>query len=339
MAWRLELPAAALGKAVPPQRARALVTGGAAFMALILLAAPASFQPDALGSHNDAYAMGAPGHAAMHESAFEKTEGGPADSIESIEPYVISDIIRALNAMELFVIVDADHNLIINESAASAHEIPRLDVEIAHEFAVHHNAIISALEAGPVGRVNDREYKNPDLEAAIEDLEHGKFSGIFGHEGPRAQTMSIWVGATAIYPTHAGLQRPDVSDADIVPAHHGAFGTVCGGAPWDRHLSQPVSRSKHFDTERLARAALTNMGYSLVPDYATLHYGYDYAKIAPLSNCPHGFMRDQAIVWPSDNGLFYYGAQGPEPNPDVRNYDWASVPWWPVYAAWWHLYY
>lgn len=260
-------------------------------------------------------------------------------AVDDTTPYATSDVLHTFDNMNLFVTLDDDYHMIVNETAANIHpEISDLDLAIAYDFAVHSDEIIDAGINGPVGHVNELSSENHELVAAINDLENGKFSSIFNHDEFQVHTTSLKTGIPIIYPTYIGIQNIDAfGTSNIVPVYHGAFGTICGGGPHDPHkLIRDTSRS--FDYKYQVRSELIELGYVLVPQYATVNYGDDYAKTASISWCPDGFMRNQAIIWPND-GKFYYRSHGPEPNPDVLNYVWGYVPWWGAYVYWWHMNY
>ncbi|RNJ80084.1 MAG: hypothetical protein D9C04_02920 [Nitrosopumilus sp. B06] len=82
----------------------------------------------------------------------------------AVVPYTISDIGHAFGAMELFVTLDGNYHLLINETIADSHtEITELDIVIAYDFATHSDAIINAMKTGPVGQINELESTNPEL--------------------------------------------------------------------------------------------------------------------------------------------------------------------------------
>ncbi|MDA7944102.1 MAG: hypothetical protein MPJ06_08925 [Nitrosopumilus sp.] len=264
-----------------------------------------------------------------------------ADARDSTDPYAASDIYRALGVMGPFVTMDDDLYLTVNGTAALLDPgISALHVTIAHDYALHNNAMIGAMH-GSLGRVNELEPGNSELAAAVEDFVGGKFRNFINRGDPDQSAMSV---VTASHPIRSGHDAARAGGPfgmyGHVPAYHGLPGTVCGGSGDDPHKEPPERPVGSFLTKAAAILDLLDAGYHKVPLYATGlqqfggNYGNDYAKTASAYGCNSGEFRDQVVIKPSGS-TYYHNTQGPEPNPEVFSYP-MPVWWWAGYVLAWH---
>lgn len=91
------------------------------------------------------------------------------------------------------------------------------------------------------------------------------------------------------------------------------------------------------------KAYALSQGYHLVPQYASLNYGRDYAKFLTTSHWPASYWpfwtyRAQIVVREDNHAV---NMQSPEPNPELAAYPWPIYPgnWWGPFVYWWHHYF
>ncbi len=249
-----------------------------------------------------------------------------------LQDYTLQEINHAFRVMEPFVIYEENKNIEFDTSAIKDPKITQKDIDVALDFAIHNNAIMNAT-VGSVGKVNELGTSNVELERALQEFQSGKFKALF---------TNFAIGSTNdITPAYYDyLQTPIVTVFgidSIVPIHHGAPDTACGGGFNDPHTSPPIVASIDYTSLVKVKSLLVSNGYHVVALYATFSYGMDYAKGTTYHGCSNNEMRSQAFIYKGENG-YYYNSQSPEPNPEVLIYSWPAY-WWGPYVALWHAKY
>lgn len=157
--------------------------------------------------------------------------------------------------------------------------------------------------------------ENPDEKPEIDDELEEKFSKFIADVQEKKSNLNDSGNGT--------------QSLDFVLPQAFALGEVCGGAPWNPQPEPEVVRKY---TSSGAANHLLSDGYHLVPFYATLHHGDDYAKNTSAFGCNNGELRTQGLVKTTNS----YNHQSPEPNPEILSYS-APVWWWDGYVIAWHL--
>ena len=271
--------------------------------------------------------------------------GEPATGTGDPAPYAADDILYTFDNMGLFVTLNDDYHLVVNETAGYSQQgISELNIAIARDFAAHSDAIIDAAKIGPVGRVNELASINPELINAIHDFENGKFRSLFNGGDRVIRTSLPEAGAPVTHPAHASAHASGAFGiGGAIPAHHSAPGTACGGGFLDPHVRPPIREMGSFPDMSSTVSELVRLGYHKVPAYATGYqfhggnYEDDYAKVGSAYGCNRGEFRDQALI-AVENGRYHYRTQGPEVNPEIFSYIWPAT-WWGTYVFLWHMQY
>ncbi len=256
---------------------------------------------------------------------------------DTSQDYTLQEIHHAFDVMEPFVIYDENKNIKFDISATKDPNVTQKDIDVALDFTIHNNAIMNAT-VGSVGKVNELGTNNMELKLALKDLQTGKFKALFANSGAIGSTNDI----TPV--SYDYVQTPIVTVFgidSIVPVHHGAWLTVCGGGFNDPHKPDTYPDNyRGSGTLSATQSELKRAGYHMVDVYAswtgTTSQPYDFAKVTPSSQysglCDLGAFRDQAIIDPPN---FSYRVFEYEPNPEVIRYVWPAL-WWGPYVAWWH---
>ena len=260
----------------------------------------------------------------------QEAPGGIEDDTQKTTAYEKSDILQMFNVMERHILIDSDYHFDIDiTSSQNDPYVSELDIQIAQRYASYNDRVMDVV--GPVGQVNESQTGTDQrIGDIISDFRSGEFRKLFDddNDGPVGTTLSA---------------TPSILSDKIVPVHHGAWPTWCGGNFLDPHLSDP-NPSTHYGGDSLSstQQILEDRGFHMVPEYAAWNGAasqpYEFTKVVASSNygglCDTGAFRDHAGI----NGDFSYTVQDEEPNPEILSYVWPS-PYWGLYVPWWHEYY
>lgn len=252
-------------------------------------------------------------------------------------PYALDDIEHSFAVMEEYVIYNKDKSISFDTiNAMRDGSVSELDIDIALEFAVHNNDIINAT-FGYVAQTNELETNNFELKRAVEELEGGKFSAMFGIGAGSTGHVNDIMPVLYEYTTPPPIfVQKIIADGPQEVRHESVSSTIaCNGGFQNPHLAPEVIPKRWFATESGAVEYLINNGYHRVPLYASGNYGDDFAKTTSAYHCDSGEMRRQAIVFQSGS-YWRHNTQSPEPNPKILAYGWPAY-WWGGYVAWWHI--
>ncbi len=262
----------------------------------------------------------------------------PGDIQDETEvPYTLANITHSFDIMEEYVIYDVNKTMTFDlASAVQNPNISLLDIRIALDFADHNNKIMNAV-VGPTGQVNELQTRDEQISHAINELENGKFSALFGESGPVGNVNDV------IPTSYVSVQTPIISAFGVNEYNHihetrrgDNNPLACGGSFSKPHPPAVHTRTGSFTTESAAISDLTSDGYHQVPSYASLNYPDDYAKVIDAYNCNNGPFRTQSIVFYDDDDRDYkHSNHDVEPNPEILSYFWPKL-WWGSYVQWWH---
>lgn len=250
----------------------------------------------------------------------------PGTPIESDPAYEKADILHAFDVMEKHITLDGEKHFLINMTSATADaDVTLLDIEVIEDYAVYNDDIMDVLDTtGAVGTVDEYGHDSIHIRSIIDDFENGAFRNLFSDDG------SVGSVSEAVYVTYS-----------VVPVHHGAGYTWCGGNFLDPHKEDPAPIKYGGSGSLVAtQKELDGLGYHMVASYATwdapASLPYDFSKVVPSSDyfgiCDYGPFRDHAGI---DNRTFEYRVWKEEPNPEIFSYQWPSA-YWGVYTLWWH---
>lgn len=252
-------------------------------------------------------------------------------------PYALDDIEHSFAVMEEYVVYNKNKSISFDTiNAMRDSSVSDLDMEIALEFAVHNNDIISAT-FGHVAQTNELEADNLELKRAVQELEEGKFSALFGivagSTGRVNDIMPVLYEYTTVSPIF--VQKILADGPQEVRHGSGSSAIACNGGFQHPHPVPEVIPKRWFATEFAAERYLINNGYHQVPLYASGNYGNDFAKTTTAYHCDSGEMRSQVVVFQTGS-YWRHNTQSPEPNPEILAYGWPAY-WWGAYVAWWHV--
>lgn len=250
-------------------------------------------------------------------------------------PYVLADIEHAFGIMEEYVTYDENKTMTFDLTAAVRNpDISLQDIRIALDFADHSNEIMDAA-IGPMGQVNElQQTRDERISQAIDELENGKFSKLFGESGPTGNINDA--SYTSVAPPIIQAFGGGGHGGSIHETRHsgGSSTLACGGSFSQPHPAATHTITGNFATQGSAVINLIVNGYHQVPWFASYNYPNDYAKVIDAYNCNNGPFRTQSIV--GHTGSYYYHSNHDvEPNPEVLTYVWPSL-WWGSYVHWWH---
>lgn len=102
-------------------------------------------------------------------------------------PYPADDVFRALNSMDLFMTLDEDYHMVVDEvGAGGSPGITEADIAIALGYAAHNDAVIDAAAAN---QQDPDDEISPEVWATIRDLENGRFGNVFDWESNGDQLL------------------------------------------------------------------------------------------------------------------------------------------------------
>ena len=159
----------------------------------------------------------------------------------------------------------------------------------------------------------------------ISDFETNEFRELFSDDdGGTTTTLGV-------------MQVPHSYTGRIIPVHHGAGVTWCGGNYDDPHLDPARIPGTEGSSIRAIQQILRDDGYRPTAWYVGVNPQRDFTLAVPSTNydgfCDRGAFRNHALIT-SDSS---YWVQNEEPNPEVLSYVWPD-PMWGVYVFWWHQY-
>lgn len=252
-------------------------------------------------------------------------------------PYALGDIEHSFAAMEEYVVYSKNKSISFDTiNAMRDSSVSELDIEIASEFAVHSNDIINAT-FGHLAQTNELEAGNLELKRAVQELEGGKFSAMFGTGGGSAGRVNDIMPVLYEYATVSPIFLQKILADEPQEVRHGSRSSAiaCNGGFQNPHPVPAVIPKRWFTTEFAAERYLINNGYHQVPLYASGNYGNDFAKTTTAYHCDSGEMRSQVVVFQTGS-YWRHNTQSPEPNPEILAYGWPAY-WWGAYVAWWHV--
>lgn len=124
-----------------------------------------------------------------------------------------------------------------------------------------------------------------------------------------------------------------VFEYEIIEVGHSRLssGALLACGPYGPLNHHPFKTTPDYIGSYSSKSQATNMnlffGYYRVPDYASLNYGDDYAKVVLAHGCSNGEFRDQSIVTELSDNSWTNSKDFKEPNSKILSYSWPSI-WW-----------